>query len=114
MLNRFQRLASNYSYYGYINRYSPELLRKYQTGRHYYLGRKGAFDTLVYKGAADHINYEEDFNVKYKLPVFVVNVCYRVAWFWFVMTTIYIMFSLGDMNKLFLEQKYFYTSRMGE
>lgn len=30
-MNRFQRAASNYAYYGYLTRYSPESLRTYQS-----------------------------------------------------------------------------------
>lgn len=57
-MNRFQRAASNYDYYNYLQRYTPEQVRRYQADRHYYLGRRGAFNNLVLKYAADHINYE--------------------------------------------------------
>lgn len=57
-MNRFQRSASNYAYYGYLQRYTPEQIRKYQSERHYHLGRRGAFNTLVLKYASEHINYE--------------------------------------------------------
>lgn len=56
-MNRFQRCASNYQYYGYLNRYTPQLLRTYQSERFFTLGRRGAYDTLVYKMGADHVNY---------------------------------------------------------
>ncbi len=56
-MNRFQRCASNYAYYNYLNRYTPSQLRLYQGERHYTLGRKGAYNTLVLKMASDHINY---------------------------------------------------------
>ena len=72
-MNRFQRTASNYAYYGYLQRYQPEQLRNYQSDRYYYLGRRGAFSNLVYKFAADHVNYEEDFNLRYKTPPFITN-----------------------------------------
>ncbi len=57
-MNRFQRTASKHAYYNYVNRFAPETLRTYQSERFYCLGRRGAYDTLVYKMAADHINYE--------------------------------------------------------
>lgn len=97
MINRFARNASNYSYYNYLTRYSPEQLRTYQTERHYYLGRRGAFNNLVLKMAADHINYEEDFNLRYKVPVFFSNMSMRLALFWFISATLICSFGLGDM-----------------
>lgn len=57
-MNRFQRTASKHAYYGYLNRFTPETLRTYQSERFYQLGRRGAYDTLVLKMAADHVNYE--------------------------------------------------------
>jgi hypothetical protein len=57
-MNRFQRCASNYTYYGYLNKHTPEHMRKYQSQRFHELGRRGAFDTLIYRMAADHLNYE--------------------------------------------------------
>ena len=57
-MNRFQRCASNYAYYGYLNRFAPETLRTYQSERFYQLGRRGAYDTLVLKMGCDHVNYE--------------------------------------------------------
>lgn len=57
-MNRFQRTASSYAYYGYLQRYTPEQLRKYQSERHHSLGRKGSFQTLVKKYGTEHINYE--------------------------------------------------------
>lgn len=100
-MNRFNRLASKWSYYSYLQRYTPEQLRKYQSERYFFLGRKGAFDTLVFKMAADHINYEEDFNLRYKVPPLIVNFSMRICWYWFVVPTILISFYLGDMVKLF-------------
>ena len=58
-VNRFARAASQYAYYGYLSRYDPEMLRKYQSERSFDLGRRGAYDTLVYKMGADHVNYED-------------------------------------------------------
>ena len=110
-MNRFQRCASNYAYYNYLNRYSPAMLRTYQSGRYYNSGRSGSFTTLVHKMAADHINYEEDFNLRYKTPPVINNLAMRLAWYWFVISTLMISFSLGDMAKLFNPQEYAYASR---
>lgn len=101
MINKFARTASNYSYYGYLNRYTPELQRDYQAGRFYGLGRRGAFNNLVLKMAADHINYEEDLNLKYKVPVYITNMSMRLAIFWFVSATLILSFGLGDMLRVF-------------
>lgn len=100
-MNRFSRQASKWSYYSYLQQFTPAHLRKYQSGRYYCLGRRGAFDNLVYKMAADHINYEDDFNLRYKTPTFIVNAFTRIMWFWFVVPTIMISFYLGDMVKVF-------------
>ncbi len=51
--------------------------------------------------AADHINYEEDFNMKYKVPVYITNMSMRLAIFWFVSATLILSFGLGDMLRVF-------------
>ena len=107
-MNRFQRCASNYAYYGYLNRFAPETLRTYQSERHFVLGRKGAYDTLVYKMAADHINYEEEMNQQYKTPIPIVNLWMRVAWFLFVVPGVLMFFCLDDMVRIFVPHKYNY------
>ena len=107
-MNRFQRCASNYQYYGYLNRYAPQLLRTYQSERFFALGRKGAYDTLVYKMGADHINYEEEMNQQYKTPTVIVNLWMRVAWFLFVVPGFMIMCNMDDMVRVFVPHKYSY------
>ncbi len=111
MINKFARAASTYSYYGYLNRYTPEQIRTYQSERMYFLGRRGAFNNLVYKYAADHINYEEDFNMRYKVPTFVTNVTMRLGLFWFISATLIISFGLGDMLRVFRQVEFFYPGR---
>ena len=113
-MNRFQRCASNYAYYNYLNRYSPASIREYQAERYYKLGRRGAYNTLVYKMASDHINYEEDFNLRYKIPPVVTNLSMRLILYWFTMSTIMISFSLGDMVKLFNPHEYNLPARPNE
>ena len=110
-MNRFQRTASNYAYYGYLQRYQPEQLRNYQSDRYYYLGRRGAFSNLVYKFAADHVNYEEDFNLRYKTPPFITNLSMRLAFYWATMITLILTFYLGDMIKVFSFQEFYYIGR---
>lgn len=110
-MNRFTRCASNYAYYGYLNRHSPAHLRNYQGERNYYLGRRGAFNNLVLKMAADHQNYEEDFNMRYKMPPFVTNMSMRLAAFWFVSSVIVFSFCLGDMIKVFNIVETFYPGK---
>lgn len=56
-MNRFQRVASNYAYYGYLNRFTPETLRTYQSERFYGLGRRAACDALVLRMGASHVNF---------------------------------------------------------
>ena len=111
-MNRFQRCASNYTYYNYLNRYSPAMLRQYQTERYFHLGRSGSFTTLVYKMGADHINYEEDFNLRYKVPPVISNLSMRLTWYWSVVSALMLSFALGDMMKLFNPHEYSYASRV--
>lgn len=111
MINKFARCASNYSYYGYLNRYTPEQLRSYQSERYYYLGRRGAFDNLVTKMAADHINYEEDLNMKYKIPHVIVKFSYKLAMYWMLVSAFIIMFGLGDMGKTLKPKDFFYINK---
>ena len=108
-MNRFARCASNYSYYGYLNRFAPETLRTYQSERSYQLGRKGAYDTLVYKMGADHINYEEEMNQQYKTPIFMVNLWQRVAWFLFFLPAFMILCNQDDMVRIFVPHRYTYS-----
>ena len=109
MLNRFQRTASQHAYYGYLTRHTPENLRRYQSERNYTLGRKGAFDTLVWKMAADHISYEEDFNIRYKVPPVITNLSMRITMFWFWVPAVLISVALGDLIKLATPHVYHYT-----
>lgn len=60
---------------------------------------------------ADHINYEEDFNLKYKVPPVINNLSMRLTWYWFVMSTLMISFGLGDMMKLLNPHEYSYAAR---
>lgn len=114
MLNRFQRTASQHAYYGYLTRHTPEHLRRYQSERNYTLGRRGAFDTLVWKMAADHISYEEDFNIRYKVPPVITNLSMRITMFWFWVPALFISVALGDMIKLFTPHIYYYAGQPGE
>lgn len=111
MINRFARTASNYSYYGYLNRYTPEQIRTYQSERHYSLGRRGAFNNLVIKMSCDHINYEEDLNMRYKVPPFITNLSQRLVSFWFISATIILSFGLGDMLRVFRQIEFHYPVR---
>lgn len=113
-MNRFQRTASNYKYYGYLTRYSPQLLRTYQSERFFTLGRRGAYDTLVYKMGADHINYEEEMNQQYKTPVPIVNLWMRVAWFLFAIPAFMLMCNMDDMIRIFVPHRYTYMGNTTE
>ena len=61
--------------------------------------------------AADHINYEEDFNLTYKVPTYITNFSYRLVAFWFISAAVIINFGLGDMNKVFRAVEYFYPGK---
>ena len=113
-MNRFQRLASNHKYYGYLTHYTPQTLRTYQSERFYSLGRKGAYDTLVYKMGADHINYEEEMNTQYKTPTVVVNTWMRVGWFLFLVPGFMIMMNQDDMTRVFIPHRWTYMGRPTE
>ncbi len=108
-MNRFQRTASKHAYYGYVNRFAPEILRNYQSERFYSLGRRGAFDTLVIKMSTDHVNFEEDWNGNYKTPTAFVNLVMRVAWFLFLVPAFMMMFNMDDMVRVLQPHKYTYT-----
>ena len=108
-MNRFQRTASNYAYYGYLTRYSPESLRTYQSERFFTLGRKAAYDTLVLKMAADHVNYEDDLNQYYKTPTAFSNLTMRVAWLLFFVPIFMMFFNFDDMIRIFQPHKYTYS-----
>lgn len=110
-MNRFQRTASKYAYYGYLNRFAPETLRTYQSERFYNLGRRGAYDTLVLKMGADHINYEEDMNQQYKTPIIIVNTWMRVAWFLFVVPMFMMLFNYDDLIRILQPHKYAYIGK---
>lgn len=64
--------------------------------------------------AADHINYEEDFNMRYKTHPIIVNLSMRVCMYWFVMSCLMISVSLGDMTKLFTTHEYWYPAQPPE
>lgn len=61
--------------------------------------------------AADHINYEEDFNLRYKVPMVIVNLSMRLTMFWFWVPAVLISFCLGDMLKLFTPHTYTYAGK---
>lgn len=63
--------------------------------------------------AADHINYEEDFNLRYKTPSVIVNLSMRLSMFWFWIPTFLMSFYLGDMVKLFTPHIYLYAGQPG-
>jgi hypothetical protein len=108
MINKFARTASTYTYYNYLNRYTPEQLRTFQSERYYCLGRRGAFDTLVLKMSGDHMNLEEDFNLRYKIPISIIFLSQRLAIFWSLSATAILMFCLGDMTKAFRPVSFYY------
>ena len=113
-MNRFQRTASKHAYYGYLARYTPEALRTYQSERFYGLGRRGAYDTLVLKMGADHVNYEEDMNQQYKTPPVLVNTWQRVGWFLFIVPGFMIIFNTDDMVRIFQPHKYNYIGNASD
>ena len=113
-MNRFQRAASNYAYYGYLTRYSPESLRTYQSQRFFSLGRRAAYDTLVLKMAADHVNFEDDMNQYYKTPTVLSNLIVRVGWFLFVVPIFMMFFNFDDMIRIFVPHKYSYIGNQSD
>jgi hypothetical protein len=61
--------------------------------------------------AADHLNYEEEFNLRYKVPPLIVNVSYKALAIFFILPTFYICFSLGDMVRLHTPHFYSYIKK---
>ena len=51
--------------------------------------------------SGDHINLEEEHNIKYKTHMAFVNFSYRLAWFFFGYVTIYASFFLGEQGHIF-------------
>lgn len=113
-VNRFSRAAAKYAYYGYLTQHDPAILRKYQSERHYELGRRGAYDNLVLKMATDHVNYEEEMNLTYKTPVVIVNLYQRVGIFFFFMAGFFLIFCMDDMLKMFVPFKKGYIGLVQE
>jgi hypothetical protein len=113
-MNRFQRTASKYAYYGYLNRFTPEILRNYQSEQHLVLGRRGAYDTLVIKMAVDHLGYEEDFNQHYKTPMQITKLSIRVAIFLFIVPIFMMFFNYDDMVRIFQPHKYRYIGEIND
>ena len=52
--------------------------------------------------------------MKYKIPPVISNLSMRLILYWFVMSTIFISFSLGDMVKLFNPHEYSLAARPNE
>ena len=52
--------------------------------------------------------------MKYKIPPVISNLSMRLILYWFVMSTIFISFSLGDMVKLFNPHEYSPKSKPNE
>jgi len=100
-MNRFFKINTNWSYYKYLEKYDPAFVRKYQSGTHYYLGRRGAWKNLVYKYGGDHISLEEEHNFKYKTHLAFTWFSYRLAWFLFGYCCVYNTLLLGDLGKAF-------------
>ena len=56
---------------------------------------------LVWKFAGDHINLEEEHNVKYKTHMFLVNFNYKFAWFLTFYAMVYTGMALGEQGRAF-------------
>lgn len=62
------------------------------------------------KYSADHINLEEEHNVKYKTPMFFVNLSYRFALFLSFYMIVYTSFYLDDVGKVFIQNEHSYAA----
>eukprot|EP01017_Pseudomicrothorax_dubius_P024056 TRINITY_DN255_c0_g1_i1.p1 TRINITY_DN255_c0_g1~~TRINITY_DN255_c0_g1_i1.p1 ORF type:complete len:134 (+),score=39.01 TRINITY_DN255_c0_g1_i1:163-564(+) len=105
-MKNFIRVTSKYPYYSYLERYPAAFLRKYQTEEYFFLGRKSAWKSLIYKFSADHINLEEEHNFKYKTHLSFVWVSYRLAWIFFTYFCLYTVAFLGDQGRAFNVAEY--------
>lgn len=103
-MSKFFR-TSNHSYYNYLQKYKSPTILKYQSGQYYNMGRKSAWQNLVYKYAADHVTTEEDHSNAYKTPIFLNNISTRLGTFFFLYA-FYILcttLSLSEGQKAFIE-----------
>ncbi|KRX06922.1 hypothetical protein PPERSA_07085 [Pseudocohnilembus persalinus] len=100
-MSRFFKSASNYKYYSYLDKYNPNFVRKYQSGDHFFLGRRAAYKNLIYKWGGDSYGLEEEHNFKYKSHLLFTWLSYRLGWTLFVYFIIYNTFLLGDVGKAF-------------
>lgn len=51
--------------------------------------------------AGDHMNLEEDHCLKYKTPIWVMNLNYRLSWLFMLYIVVYCNFLLGTPEKIF-------------
>lgn len=82
-MSRFFK-TSAHSYYNYLNKYTSPTLLKYQSGEYYGLGRKSAWQNLVYKYGGDHVTTEEDHDNHYKTPIALMRFQAQIGVFFFL------------------------------
>lgn len=114
-MNRFTRAASNYAYYAYVSRYTPDLLRKYQSERYHMLGRRGAYDTLVKRAGVNSMGNEEDMNMRYKTPAYIHNTYSRILWTMFLLPCVLMtIFQFDYMADIFTAAKFYVPGKPAE
>lgn len=64
---------------------------------------------MVRKMAGDHIGMEEDLNMTYKIPVPIVNLYRRIAYFLSIVPILLLYFCLDDMVRLFVPFRMYYS-----
>jgi hypothetical protein len=57
------------------------------------------------------MNYEEDFSLRYRLPVIVITISQRFAIYWFGSAVFLIMMSLGDLGRVVRKIEFYYPGQ---
>ena len=103
-MSRFIR-TSAHSYYNYLQKYKSPTILKYQANQYFNMGRKSAWQNLVYKYAGDHLTTEDDFNNHYKTPILLYNISNRMGTLMFIYI-FYIMLtalSISEQQRVYLD-----------
>ena len=89
------------SYYSYLQRFSPALLRRYQAGAYGDIGRRSHWSALVKKFGAESLGLEDDISMQYKMPVYWTNFISRLMWILTIYYFIYYSCFLADQSEAF-------------
>ena len=84
------KIASQY--YKYLTAYSPRLLRKYQTGIYYDVGRSSKWKDMVMLTASNSMGEENEISASYKPPTWWITFVTRSV---YLLTLYYLLYYIG-------------------